>query len=616
MRSVLRALLASLLLAPLLPAHGGVWRPAGGDPTAPGGAGAPTTPGKGGGPSTLGGGRKTAPDLDRWEAWWYFQREAYLPRHTVGRNERPVTSAAGSVVGRTAPDPAPDSPLLPEDARSLVLPVLVGALKDSSSEVVDAAAIALGRSVEPAASGPFLDPLQKTVAHKVRSPQQAATLALGMIEAPEGAAVLREIVQDTPAGRGVCGATGPIDDLLRGLAALALGFSDERASVGVLAAIARAGDSSRDLAASAVLGLGLHKKQSAFATIELVKLLEEPGLDRDVRAQVPIALQRLDGARALLPKMLELYRERRTPNDVARSLAIALGNVAQPDEAEIVDALLYSSRFHDDATTRHFALLALGRLYERAGPLSKEAEVLRTKVHGELLKEARDPQRRSTRPFAALALALIGRGERLASPGSVPSAQTEASIRCFEQGFVGESEASLEGAFAISLGLIGATGSAKSMRAALDDTQIAALRGHLATALALLHDVDAIPRLRLLLEDRSVAPGLRIDVARALGMLGDKEFEPRLIELLGEAEDIPRAAAYAKALGLLGGRRSVEALVGMAQRHDVPTQRRSFAVVALGLLAEKSEQPWNVRYLIDANFTTPLRPLQEVFDIL
>jgi len=616
MRAVPSALLASILLAPAALAHGGIWRPAGGDPTSPGGAGAPTTPGRGRGAATPGGGRSTSPDLDRWEAWWYFQREAYLPRHTVARHERPVTSGAGNRVGQTVAESPPDSPLLPEDARALVLPVLLGALKDGSSEVVDAAAIALGRSVEAAAAGPFLDPLQRTVAHKVRSPQQAATLALGIIEAPEGAAALREIVQDTPAGRGVCGATGPIDDLLRGLAALALGFSDERASVGVLAAIARAGDSSRDLAASAVLGLGLHKKQSAFATVELVKLLEEPTLDRDVRAQVPIALQRLDGARALLPKMLDLFRERRTPNDVARSLAIALGNVGLPDEEEIVDALLYSSRFHDDATTRHFALLALGRLYERAGPLSKEAEKVRAKVCAEMLKEARDPQKRTTRPFAALALALVGRGERLASPGSAPSAQVEASIRCFEQGFLGESEASLQGAFAISLGLIGATGSTKAMRAALDETQIASLRGHLATALALLHDVDAIPKLRALLEDRSVVPGLRIDVARALGMLGDKDFEPRLIELLAEADDIPRAAAYAKALGLLGGRRSVEALVALAQRRDIPMQRRAFAVVALGLLAEKSEQPWNVRYLIDANFTTPLRPLQEVFDIL
>src|SRR6185369_12079097 len=137
MRAVPSALLASLLLAPAALGHGGVWRPAGGDPTSPGGAGAPTTPGRGRGAATPGGGRSTTPDLDRWEAWWYFQREAYLPRHTVARHERAITSGAGSLVGHTVAESPPDSPLLPEDARALVLPVLLGALKDGNSEVVD-----------------------------------------------------------------------------------------------------------------------------------------------------------------------------------------------------------------------------------------------------------------------------------------------------------------------------------------------------------------------------------------------------------------------------------------------------------------------------------------------
>ena len=68
MRAVPSALLASILLAPAALAHGGIWRPAGGDPTSPGGAGAPTTPGRGRGAATPGGGRSTSPDLDRWEA--------------------------------------------------------------------------------------------------------------------------------------------------------------------------------------------------------------------------------------------------------------------------------------------------------------------------------------------------------------------------------------------------------------------------------------------------------------------------------------------------------------------------------------------------------------------
>lgn len=613
------AALALLCASAPLAAHGGIWRPPSGGPTGPSGAGAPTTPGGGGGPATPGG-RKASADLDRWEAWWYFQREAYLPRHTVARHERDLTTAAGSLLGRGNNGAPPTSALLPDEARATVLPVLLAALKDGNSEIVDAAAIALGRSVETDACGPFLDPLEKTLGHKVRSPQQAAALALGMLAAPEAAAILREVVSDSTAGRAAVGVSGPIDDLLRGLAALALGFCDDKESVTLLAKIARAPTTSRDLAGSAILGIGLHEKQSAFATVELVKLLEDATLDREVRAQVPIALQRLDGARALLPKMLELFKDPRTQNDVARSLAIALGNVALPEEGEIVEALLAAARHHDDPPTRHFAILALGRLFERAGPLNKDGEALRTKVHGEFMSMVRDTSRRTTRPYAALGLALIGRGERSAAAAAggdgKPSLMTAASIKLLNQGFLFENEPSLRGAFTIALGLIGANESAGALRIELDSTQIPQLRGYLATALALMHDEAAIPRLRELLEDRSVSPDLRIDVARALGILGDRGFEPRLLELLGEADDIPRAAAFAKALGLLGSRRSVEALIALAQRHDLPNVRRAFAIVALGLLAEKTEMPWNVRYLIDANFTTPLRPLLEIYDIL
>ena len=106
-------------------------------------------------------------DLDRWEAWWYFQRESYLPRHAAGRQAM-AAGRTGLPDGRTAGALSPariDSPLLPADARARVLPVLVAALKDKSTEVVDAAAIALGRSVETTTSGPFLLPLTRTLAH-------------------------------------------------------------------------------------------------------------------------------------------------------------------------------------------------------------------------------------------------------------------------------------------------------------------------------------------------------------------------------------------------------------------------------------------------------------------
>jgi HEAT repeat protein len=612
-----RALAVSALISSLAAsafAHGGVWRPPGGDVTQPGGAGAPTTGGRTG-VTTGGTARKGSPVLDRWDAWWYFQREAYLPRHTTGRDAA-TTGAAGYLTGRAAsPEPAA-GPLLPDPARARVLPILVAALTDRSAEVVDAAAVALGRSVETAAGGPFLDPLARTLAHPHRTPREAAALGLGILGGPEAAAMLREIAADTPQGRKLCGATGPLDELLRSLAALGLGLTNQPENVSVLAKLAGAPDSSRELAASAVLALGLHRDAASAAASELLKLLEDAALDREVRAQAPIALHRLPGTRGFLPKLVEMVGNPATHVELSRSLVIALGNLAVPEEVEVADALLAVARRHPDGPTRHFAMLALGRLFERRGELGEAGRESRRKAQECLLAELRDPDRRTSRPFAAIALGLIGRGDRVHARDGGCSALTQLAARRMIELLDEERDPSLRGALAIALGLIDPPEAGPKLRAELDVAADPVLKSHFSTAVALLGEREAIPRLRELLQDRSLQPGVRIDVARALGMLGDVQFERQLLELLAKADDIPQAAAYAKALGLLGGSGAIDALVELAEQEQLPEFRRAFAVVSLGLLAEKTELPWNAAYLIDANFTTVLRPLQEVFDIL
>jgi HEAT repeat protein len=614
----------ALVLAPLLAAclstsafaHGGVWRPPGGDVSQPGSAGAPTTGGRGG--ATVGGGvRKGSPDLDRWDAWWYFQREAYLPRHTVGRTGGNDTlRTTGFLTGRAAPSAGPAGPLLPDDSRARVLPVLVAALKDRSAEVVDAAAVALGRSVETAAGGPFLPPLEKTLAHSQRTPQQAAVLGLGILGGAESAALLREIAVDSEAGRKLCDATGPLDDLLRGLAVLALGLTNQRENVAILAEVARSPQTPRDVAGSAVLALGLHRDSAPAAASELVKLLDDATLEREVRAQVPIALHRLPDTRGLLPRFVEMLRDEKTTPLVARSLTIALGNLALPEETEVVDLLLTTAKRHSDSGTRHFAMLSMGRLFERSATATEDAKALRQKAQEWLLVELREPDRRTNRPYAALALALIGRGDRASAVDGRCSALSQLSGAKLLETFDDEKDPSLRGAIAISLGLLQPSGAGPKLVAELDLTENPVLKGYFATALGLLGERSAIPKLRALLQDRSLAPAVRIEVARALGMLEDRAFEQQLLELLARAEDLPQAAACAKAIGLLGGRASVDPLLALAQDANLPEFRRAFAVVSLGLLSEKTEMPWNAPYLIDANFTTLLRPLQEIFDIL
>jgi HEAT repeat protein len=593
-------------------AHGGVWRPPGGDVSQPGGAGAPTTGGRAG---TTAGSRKSNPTLDRWDAWWYFQRESYLPRHVAGVDQV-STGGSGYLTGRGTPEARTASALLPAEARAKVLPILVASLKDKSTEVVDAAAIALGRSVESEAAGPFLGPLTRTLAHDHRTPQQGAVVGLGILGGPEAAAMLRDIALDTPEGRRLCDSSGPIDDLLRGLAALALGLTNQRENVAMLSALAAAPDASREIAASAVLALGLHRDAAPMAASELVKLLEDPGLEREVRAQVPIALHRLPGTRGLLPKLAELLRSEQVPPEVARSLVIALGNLALPEEGEVVELLITTAKRHTDSATRHLAKLALGRLFERGGAPNDEAKLQRAKVQEWLIVELRDPERRANRPFAAIALGLIGRGDLATAPDGKVAALTQFSARKLAETLDDERDPSLRGSVAIALGLMEAKEASATLRAELLLPDNPAVKSYFATALALLGDRESIPRLRELLQDRSLQPAVRIDIARALGMLGDRDFEKQLLDLLAKAEDLPQSAAFAKALGLLGGRDAVEPLVDLARQQEIPEFRRAFAVVALGLLSEKTEMPWNAAYLIDANFTTLLRPLQEVFDIL
>lgn len=615
MSRLLAGFVFTLLLAPSAWSHGAVWRPPGDGVTNPGGAGAPTTGGRG--PATGGaGGRRSAPTLDRWEAWWYFQRETYLPRHSAGRIEN-QTSGVGYFTGRSGSSEEPsDSPLLPADARNRVLPALVAMLRDGSSEVVDAAAIAIGRSVPESLAGPFLEPLSRTLRHAERTPRQAAALGLGILGGVEAAALLREVVADTPRGRQLCDATGPLDDLLRGLAALALGLTDQRENVPLLAEIARAPGADREIAAACILALGLQATHAPFALSELAKLLDDESLDRDVRAQTPIALQRLPGGRAMLGSFVGRLAEKATCNEVARSLAIAIGALSQPEESEAIAALLHAAKEHSDSVTRHLSILSLGRVFERCGAPDEAAQALRRQVQEWLLAEARDPTRGTNRSFAAIALGLTGRGDRLSNPESRVAAYTQLCGAKLLDEFDNTRDPSFGGAIAIALALMGAEGAGPKLAGAFATAQNPVLQGHLATACAVAAETGAIPALRTALVDRSTHPSVRIDIARALGMLADRGFEAELVKRITEADDLPQAAAFAKALGLLGGRAAVDPLMTLAQDQTLPEFRRAFAVVALGLLAEKSELPWNSRYLVDANFTTSLRPLQEVFDIL
>ena len=88
-----------------------------------------------------------------------------------------------------------------------------------------------------------------------------------------------------------------------------------------------------------------------------------------------------------------------------------------------------------------------------------------------------------------------------------------------------------------------------------------------------------------------------------------------LLEQLESAGNLPEASSAGKALGLIGDQRASAKLLAIARNKKEQIFRRAFALVALGILAEKTPVPWNTPYAIDNNYTLDVRSLNQVLAI-
>ena len=68
--------------------------------------------------------------------------------------------------------------------------------------------------------------------------------------------------------------------------------------------------------------------------------------------------------------------------------------------------------------------------------------------------------------------------------------------------------------------------------------------------------------------------------------------------------------------GLIGDRNSIAPLKAIASDEDVQELTRAFACVALGLVGEKTDLPWNARLKANNNYRAKVPSMAEVLDIL
>lgn len=613
---------------------GGPGTPGPGAPTTTGGkagpatGGGPNIPGAAGGGgfrSTTGGAsrrRGGAEGFERWEFWWEHNKEPFLNLKNRMGDSAVVSESPGFFTGRGRKQAALSNnrPTV-DDIKNRIVPELRKLLDESNSDVVDSAALAIPRMVRKEDAKDEVELLKATLGHNQKTAREAATLGLGVLGSSDAVETLKELMNDTQAGRTLTKQGGEVEDLVRAFAAASLGLIGSPAVIDDLKNVINDQrlNSKRDLKAMAILALGLMPENHEAIVPFLQGLMTDRSMDRFVKAQAPIALGRLQGrlhgseaspaARAALTQCLELFMDDKTDDDLNRSLAVCLGQLAEIGDRQVIDALLDAIDKRTDDQTRHFAIMALAQIGGRDGEIgdpSKNAE-----EHARLLNfflgELTKPKKVTHQPFGALGLAIYARTQ--------PEKAQDAGDKILEQ-FNRTNNPSYKGAMAVALGLLNHKQAQEAVWTEFEDSRDQPLRGYLAVSLGLMRATGKAEAIRSLILTKGLEPSFRLQLARGLGLMGDTEAVKTLVDYLKTAETTAESSTSAQALGLIGDRSAVDPLLEIIRNTSNVDLQRAFSAVALGIIGEKEDLPWNYVFSVNSNYRAKVPALSEILDIL
>jgi HEAT repeat protein len=442
-----------------------------------------------------------------------------------------------------------------------------------------------------------------------RDVRAAAVLAMGRLARAEAVPFIEMVLEDDP------------DLFVRTQAVLALGFSESPQAVEAL--IGLYGDESQgeELRSYAAAGLGLIGNAQALdalrsaltekalssqgnqlraATVHAVGLTGEPGLaaalrdlegswlfrkEPHLRALTALALgHAADGPS--LAMVLELLGD--DDNQVRRSAAAGLEAAGGGLDAAAIDRVIELYRRESDVSVRQNLLRALGALRHDASRAFLREEL--AEVSYEL------------RPHLALGLALDG------DPGN--------ALILIET-LADQHDETQRAALITALGLLEAEEAGDPLWAMLQQERSPYLRGYLALALGLIapDQADLAGRVEALVREQA-----SVEVARwsmiALGLLGARG---RLEQFAAEAaamEGIMRRASVLNGLGLTGDAQLIEPLIAIVEDDSQTTYIRTYALQALGELADPRELPPTWRLSSHAELHHDIGFLFELYRVL
>ncbi len=329
-----------------------------------------------------------------------------------------------------------------------------------------------------------------------------------------------------------------------------------------------------------------------------------------VRAHAPAAMARLlsdvlaessfEGHRTACARLLldGIGKHTKLQNELQQSCALALGQIGTASndklDVEIVEELQRTAG-DGEQQARRFAMISLGQIAGRPGtgedPLGN-LDAIRGKLQKDMSKG-----KSTMKPWAALSLGVLGRA--LIVEDVVIDAGTSNALRDATRK---EKNPSQAGAYMIAMGLRKDVGGAEMLRDKLDYFSVDETRGHAAVALGLMDDRGSVEKIQDVVRNSAYRPDLLKQAAIALGLLGDKALVPELIVMLSDATGLATQAAISSALGAIGDNRSIEPLVEMLQNQEITQTARGFAAVALGIVCDKEDFPWNTKMSTNINY--------------
>ncbi len=495
-----------------------------------------------------------------WARWWFANRALLLDwdARVATRPRGPVTGAPTG--GAPLPDPL---------WRATAQAALQQALANGNHSIASAAAIALGKSGDPAESEGLLRALQDL--KQPASVREAAALGLGLLppDTDGGGRHATRALRDVALRDGET-------DRLRAMCVYALGLRGDQASLPFLVEMADAGGASWDVPAAGVAALGLAGNEMLLP--DLVELLEGPRRRRNResvrRAYAAQALANLGDIRAV-PALREAALGR--DEHVRRAAVLALGSVSEADDEKTTNVLLHLLHNSRDVATRCVAALSLGRA---GSPRAGNA----------LLGAYRKGSRR-VRPFAAIGLGLLARHDGL-----------EDATSFLLDDLAHRKSPQLVASLCVAVGLAREKRAVRALSAIASEKGTAALRAHAAFSLGLIGETEnTAPLLRQILADTR-EPELQRECAFALGLLGDREALRILNDLVGHGGSAYVQGSAAVAIGRIGGRESADSLIGLLTDDEGPTMGRAMAAVGLGLMLDRSEGRRMARVAADLNW--------------